>query len=117
MFSLSYVQILKVGVPDLGYKTFAPRGEAPGFEFLTSVSDNAGDGVYGKIVSQPFLPALMWFSSLICPMWRGCSISFLFFPEEIVAYIAIDLKRSGEEMSSGSSYIAILNQNPLCFQF
>ena len=41
--------VLKVGLPDVGFKTFTPKGEAPGFEFpLDCWLPHCG--VYGKTV-------------------------------------------------------------------
>lgn len=51
------MQVLKVGVPDVGYKSFAPQGEAPGFEFpLYCELLCQGRGFYSKIVSRSPLP-------------------------------------------------------------
>lgn len=51
---ISQVQVLKIGVPSVGFNSFAPPGGATGFEFPLD------RGVYGEIVPQPLLPALMW---------------------------------------------------------
>lgn len=48
----------------MGFKT-APQGESLGLEFPASVGHCIGDGVYGEIVSQPFLLTLMWFPSCL----------------------------------------------------
>lgn len=49
---ISQVQVLKVEVvPDMGFKTFAPQGEAPGFEFPSNCGSLGG--IYDKVVSQP----------------------------------------------------------------
>ena len=56
------------------------------------------------------------------PMCRSSSPSFRFccccccFPEEIVPYLAVDLVCLLEKISSGTSYIMILNQ-PYCYNF
>lgn len=62
---------------------------------------------------QSFLLSSMWFSSYL-PDMKGLLHEFLgFSSEEIVPYVAVDLRCPLEEVSSGSSYIAILNLNPL----
>lgn len=49
---ISQVHVLKFEVvPDMGFKTFAPQGKAPGFEFPSNCGSL--DGIYDKIVSQP----------------------------------------------------------------
>ena len=40
------------------------------------------DGVYGEIVSQLLLPALL-FCLLICSMCKGCSGNFCFFQTKV----------------------------------
>ena len=39
----------------MGFELFAPQGEALGFSSLPVVGCYSRDGVYGKIVFQPFL--------------------------------------------------------------
>lgn len=58
---VSQVQVLNVGVPDVGFKPFTPQGEAPGFEFTPNCGLPCCQWVYGGIVSQPLLPASVWF--------------------------------------------------------
>lgn len=63
------MQVLKAGVPNVGFKPFAPHGEDPGVESgcmypppppapTPIVGHHTGDGAYGKNVSQALLPAL-----------------------------------------------------------
>ena len=47
----------------------------------------------------------------ICLMWRIVPPVFSFSLEATIPYMAVDLACSWEEVSSGSSYIAIVNQN------
>lgn len=60
---ISQVHILKVGVLDMGFERFSIQGEAPGFGYLPDCGYCTGDGVYGEIVAQPLLSALVWTSS------------------------------------------------------
>ena len=63
------MQVLKVGVPDVGFQSFPPQGEAPGSEFPPVVGHcpSCAGAMYGEIAPQPLLPALRWpFSS-----WLG----------------------------------------------
>lgn len=47
---LSLVKILKVGVPVVGFKPFAPHGAAPGFGFFPTMGHCAWCGVYDETV-------------------------------------------------------------------
>lgn len=58
---VSQVPVLKVWVTDVGYKHFAPQGEAL-LSSLPVVGHSTGGGVYGKIVLQPLLPVSVWFA-------------------------------------------------------
>lgn len=64
-------------------------------------------------LSQPLLPALMggFFSCLL--MSRSHSATLDFFSKEIVPRVAADSVCPQKEVSSGSSYVAILNWNYL----
>lgn len=55
-------------------------------------------GNCGEIVSQPFLLALMWFPSHL-PNMRGSFLEILvfLFSEEIVPFLAIDLRVPGKK--------------------
>lgn len=87
------VQVLKVEVPDVRFKPFAPHGKALGC-----------DGVHGAIVPQPLLAASV-FSPLIFthPICRSLSARFPPPPPEET--YAID------SVERGSSYVATLNRN------
>lgn len=54
---------LKFGVPDVGYKPFIPQEKLQVLSSLATVGSCVKDGVYGKIVSQLFLPTSMWLPS------------------------------------------------------
>ena len=54
------MQVLKVEMPDVGFKPFAPQGEALGFEFPPDCGSQYWDGVYGDIVSQLLLSTSIW---------------------------------------------------------
>lgn len=58
MRPLPQVGVLKVGALDVGFRPFTSPGEAG--SSLPIVRDYAWGQVYDKIVSQPFLPILMW---------------------------------------------------------
>ena len=60
---ISQLQGLNVKVLDVGFESFAPCGEALGFEFSPGYGLLCRVGVDGKIVSQAVLPSWMWFSS------------------------------------------------------
>lgn len=69
---ISQVTVLKVGVPDVGYESFVPEGEAPCVEFPPDFGGPvwggaSGGGVLGgvsdKIITWPFLLIPMWFLS------------------------------------------------------
>lgn len=73
------VPVLKDGVPDVGYEPFVPQGEALGFEFPPDYGSLHQGGVYGKILSHPFLPDSVGFLSgladvegLLCPFLGFC---------------------------------------------
>ena len=72
---ISQGQVLKVGVPDVGFKPFTPQGEALGFDFPLMMGHCAGDGVYGESVTQPPLATLMR-PSLVHLKHRNCSGGF-----------------------------------------
>lgn len=68
-----------------------PQGEALGSHFLLIVSCHASNGVYGKIVFQTFLPALVWFPFHFLSVKGTLPVFRFFFPEEILPYIAVGL--------------------------
>lgn len=81
--------------------------------FLSSlpiVGRHTRGGVYGEMGSQPLLPASMWVFS--CLPNGVAQLVFRLFSEEIVPCIAVDSVYMWKEVSSESSYIAILNWNP-----
>lgn len=50
-----HVQVLKVGVPKVGFTPFTPHGEAQVLSFLLIVGHHTRGRAYGETVSQPFL--------------------------------------------------------------
>lgn len=78
---------------------------SPGFDFPPACVLLCCGGVYGNIVSQPLLPALMWSSShltdvnmSLCPFL----VVFFFFSEKIFPSIVIDSMCLWEEVRSRS---------------
>lgn len=76
---ISQVRVVKVGVPDVQFEPFNPQGEAPGFEPPPQLWVTVSVKDYGKILFEPLLPTLMWFSSGLPDMWSSLSqaLSFL----------------------------------------
>lgn len=58
---VSQAPVLKIWVTDVGYKPFAPQGEAL-LSSLLVVGHCTRHGVYGKTVFQPFLLASVRFA-------------------------------------------------------
>lgn len=54
------MEVLKVGVLDIGSKPFTSQGEAGGGEFSSNCASSCRGGVYSKTVSQPLLPVSVW---------------------------------------------------------
>ena len=67
--------------------------------------------VYGEIVSQPFLPVLMCFFITFALHEGVVPLVFSIFSEEIILNVAVDPVCPWEEVSSGFSYLTILNWN------
>lgn len=91
-------------MPEVGFKRFAPQGEAPVLSPLLiwgPVGSCARSGVSGRIVSQPLSPASMWACSCIGLAEPVFSFFFFFFRESFVPYVTVDLECSWEEVSSG----------------
>ena len=101
-------------------KPFVHQGEKLRVFSLLLIADHCAKSVvYGKIVSQPLLPTsmcLFLFFFLFCFVFIFSFVQFIgvlklalgyfFSPDEIVPNVVI-----GEEVSLGSFYVAILNQN------
>ena len=86
------MQVLKVGVPDVGSDPSLLRGKLWDGSSLSIVGLHAERGVYGETVSQHLVPTSMCFFSLTqCTKsyLDNCEI-FSFFSEEIIPYVAID---------------------------
>lgn len=63
MALISQVHVLKVGVPDVGFKCFTPQGADLDFKFPPSCGSlPLGWGLW-QDVSQPLLPASVLFST------------------------------------------------------
>lgn len=94
----------------MGFEPFDPQGAAPVLSFLLIMG---WCGVYGKIVSQPLLPALLWFPSGLLDV-KELLFQFLvfFFPlEEMFSYISVDSMCPWEKASTQSYHAIILSQN------
>ena len=63
---VSQAQVLKAGVPEVGFKPSAPQEEASHFKFLLDCGCHARNSVYGKIVSQLHLPASLVVCVCVC---------------------------------------------------
>lgn len=61
-------------------------------------------------MSKLLLPTLTWVFVLFTQCIGIAQVVFGYFSEETVSYIAIGLVCLRENVSSGSSYISILNQ-------
>lgn len=98
----------------LGSNPLLIREKLEVVSFLQIVGHCTRAGVYGKIVSQPLLPTLTWVFSLIFPVCKSSSASFGgFYFREIFLCLAVDSACPWEEVTTGSSYVAILNQKSI----
>lgn len=77
-------------------------GEPP----LSCVSPHQGQAFY-ETVSLPLLPILTW--SFFLLLWRVLHLVFRSLSERNDPYVALDLMFLWEEVSSGSSYAAMLD--------
>ena len=106
------MQVLKVGVPDVGFQLFAPQGEALWFEFLPDCGFLCQQmGLWQDCVSaSPFCFGMGVFLFSQCV--GVAQLVFRVFFKGIVPYVAVNLVCLWKEVSSGSSYITILNKSP-----
>lgn len=106
----SQLPVLKVRVPDVEYRPFAPVGEAPSFDSRLIVSPRTRCGVYSLCLSLSYLLrcGFLLFSMRRVPL-PGCRFS----SEEIVPYTAMDSVHLWEKVNSESSDIAIFLFNIL----
>lgn len=82
---LLQVQVLKVGVPDMGFKPFPPLGEALWVvSFPPIMGCCTGDRVYG----EPLCPISVWVF-LVHPTCRSHSVTFYISFRGIVRYVAV----------------------------
>ena len=105
------MQVLKVGMPDVKFKSFAPQGEAQSCE-VSSQLQVAVPRVGFMVKLSLGLSYLFWcgFFFLVCQMCGSSSSGLGFLLEEIVLCVAVDALCLQEEvMSSGFLYVAILN--------
>ena len=80
---------------------------------LLIVGHLARGQVYGKIVFQPLLLTLMWVFFSFAQYVGVAQLDFVFFSEEILSHIAVDLVCLGEEVSSGSFLHCNLELEPV----
>ena len=95
----SQAQVLKFKVPNVGYRSFTLSGEMAGFEFPRDCGSERHSAVSGKISATP--PSSVWFPFHLRDVKR-------FFRENF-PYTAVDFLCPWKEMSSVSSYVAVLN--------
>lgn len=85
------------------------REQLWGLSSLETVGYRTRDGVYGKIVSQPLLPTLMWaFPCLPDTQESFRQQPLVFFSEDVGPYIAADSVCLWDVLSPGSSCVVIL---------
>lgn len=100
-------RVLKVDMPGVGFKPFLLQGKLGVLCSLPIAGHGTGNRAYGKVVSQPLLPASKQDFS------RSPDAQELlgqFFSEDFVPYVAADWVCPWEEdMSPGASCVAILN--------
>lgn len=110
------MEVLKVGMLDIGFKCFTLQVEAGSFDFLPDFMI-AGVGAMARFclsLSYP-LHYVCLFVCFICPMCRSHLIFFGFLSEGIVLCIVVDLVYPWEEVILGASYVTILEQNSPSF--
>lgn len=83
----SQAQVLKVEVPDVGYRSFALRGEMPGFEFPQDCGSEHYSAVSRKISSSP--ASSVWFPFHLRDVKRSL-YQFLRFFRGNFTYIAVN---------------------------
>lgn len=81
----------KSWVPIVGTNPLLLRKKLQFVSSLLIVGHHGEDGIFGKIVSPLSLLTLLWFTSCLPDVKRLPAFMFLFPPEEIVLYIAVDL--------------------------
>lgn len=110
---VSQMKVLKVGAPHVRSKPSPLQGEAGVVSSFPMVCCWTGVWVYGETESDllylfqcVFSPSFSWCIGLALLVWS--------FPK-LLFHIVIDWVCPWEKMSSGSSYIPILNQKPFFF--
>lgn len=104
---------LKVGVSDVGWKPCASQREAQIWEIplaLCAWPCMVWHWWRARISASSACSGGCFLTHPVCSSHWAC---FGFLSEEIVLYIAIGLVCLWEEVSSGSSYVATCNWNPL----
>lgn len=93
---------LQSWVPDVGYKPFAPQGEAWGFEFPPDCESPCQSGIYSDIVSQLFLLTLMWIFFSFYSVYMSCLACFFLQRR----WLSVGSVCCWEDMSPDSSYLS-----------
>lgn len=108
---VSQLQVLKVGVHNAGLKLFAPKGDTLDIEFPPNYGSLCTSwGLQQDCLSISYPLKCGFFSFAQC-VGIAELVFRVFFPEEIGPHLAIDSVCLWEEVSSGSSYLPVLNQN------
>lgn len=85
----SQVQVLKVREARCGVLTLRSPGRSSRFWFLPTLGHHPGNGVYGKIVSQPLLPPLTWAVAHSPDVSEPFGQFSGYFSEEVVPYVIV----------------------------
>lgn len=101
------MQIQRAGVPHAGHKSLVPLRKVlswgdPSLLFVTAL----GVKFWQECQICSLLPVLM---SFILGLGGAVHLVFRSFSEENDTYVTVDLVRTQEEVSPGSSYAAILD--------
>lgn len=75
----------------LGFKPFAPQGDALGFEFSSLWVTVPGVGFTAGLLCLSLTHLLQCGVFLVHPMYRNHSASFWVFLEETLTFVAVDL--------------------------
>lgn len=93
---------------DAGSKLYAHREKLGVGSSLLIVWCCARDGIYGESVCLPFLAMLMWVFTQCAGVTHLVSV---FLSELIAPCVNVDSVYPRKEVSSGGSYVTILNQD------
>ena len=104
-----WVGVLKVGVPNVGSKSFTVQREAGIWDFPPVCMMLYQGGLYGESVSQPFLAISVWIFSHSPDVYESALQLVSGFLSEVIALcVAVYLLCLWEDGSSGASYVVIL---------